>query len=375
VYLPENVFCASGRYCFMEEFARFWAYNEGACYEKGSVDCQGASGCAWHAADELCYSTTSEDDYPGLPSETFINMITGPSYKKYIERRRETLAAYTREYENQFDAFLTGFSTYPDGGFKMAWVSFNATYPRSNTVEEANDWYDKWDEYRERWLPNIGGFHTTSLYLFMVTQNEMVKAAVLGICLSLVITFIILTVTTQNWMIAGLGLINIVAISGVFLGIVPLIDWSLGENECIFLIAVVGLSVDYTVHLLNCYNGVTSPDRESRVRMALGEMGISVVNSALTTVLAAAILFGCGFYFFMQFGAFIFFVIGFSIVMSIFFLMPMMMLFGPENESGRLGCWRRMSRKAYPNRRVTGKDGKEQAAVNPTQVGKTGETE
>jgi len=247
-------------------------------------------------------------------------------------------------------------------------MSFNATYPRSNTVEEANDWYDKWDAYKERWLPKIGGFHTTRLYLFMVTQNEMVKAAILGICLSLIITFIILTITTQNWMIAGLGLVNIVGISGVFLGIVPLIDWSLGENECIFLIAVVGLSVDYTVHLLNCYNGVQFPDRETRVRYALAEMGISVLNSALTTVLAAAILFGCGFYFFLQFGGFIFFVIGFSIIMSIFFLMPLMLMFGPEEDRGRLTCWRRMSKQAYPGRKDTAA---KSVDVTPQPVGKS----
>merc|ERR1719421_2502361 len=108
------------------------------------------------------------------------------------------------------------------------------------------------------------------------------------------------------------------------------------------------------------------PDRESRVREALGEMGISVVNSAFTTVLAAAILFGCGFYFFLQFGGFIFFVIGLSIIMSIFFLMPLMLLFGPEQDKGRLTCWRRMSKRAYPGRKESGSHKNQHPSVSST---------
>merc|ERR1711972_1277052 len=133
-------------------------------------------------------------------------------------------------------------------------------------------------------------------------------------------SFVVLLVATRNWWVSFLGLVNITGISAVFLGLVPAIGWSLGENECIFLVAVVGLSVDYSVHLLHVYNGSKAEDRVARAKDALGEMGISVTNSAITTLLASAILFNCGFYFFLQFGAFIFLVIIFSILMSIFFL-------------------------------------------------------
>merc|ERR1712166_475542 len=108
----------------------------------------------------------------------------------------------------------------------------------------------------------------------------------------------------------------IMGVSFVVLGIMPLMGWQLGESECIFIIAVVGLSVDYTVHLLHSYKSPKYDTREERSKHALAEMGISVANSAITTLLAAAMLFACGFYFFFQFGAFIFFVIGFSIVMA-----------------------------------------------------------
>merc|ERR1712166_1269620 len=98
-------------------------------------------------------------------------------------------------------------------------------------------------------------------------------------------------------------------------------------------------SVDYTVHLLHAYKSPKYNTREERSQHALAEMGISVINSAVTTLLAAAMLFACGFYFFFQFGAFIFFVIGFSILMSMTFLIPLLLAFGPQGDQGQIpGC-------------------------------------
>lgn len=70
-----------------------------------------------------------------------------------------------------------------------------------------------------------------------------------------------------------------------------------------------------------------------------------MLNSAITTLLAAFILFFCGFCFFIQFGAFIFIVIALSIVMSITFLVPLMVVAGPQGNSGFLPrcCRRRKS--------------------------------
>jgi predicted RND superfamily exporter protein len=174
----------------------------------------------------------------------------------------------------------------------------------------------------------------------------MVKGAILGIVCSLLVAFLILVLTTMNWWTAALGLLNICAEVCVFLGLLPVIGWSLGEYECIFMIATVGLSVDYTVHLLHAYNHSHAEDRISRGKAAMGEMGMSVLNSAITTLLAAFILFFCGFYFFFQFGAFLFIVIFVSIIMSMTFLMPIIMMIGPERDQGRL---------APIYRRITGK--------------------
>merc|ERR1712032_1239771 len=84
---------------------------------------------------------------------------------------------------------------------------------------------------------------------------------------------------TWNWILALIGLLNICVITIVFLGLMPLIPWELGSNECIFLIAVVGLAVDYTVHLLHAYNEHEG-SREEKMHSALSTMGISVADES-----------------------------------------------------------------------------------------------
>merc|ERR1719329_1956389 len=101
---------------------------------------------------------------------------------------------------------------------------------------------------------------------------------------SLGVTCAILALVTFNWMLAVIGFFNI------------------------FLIAVVGLSVDYTVHLLHAYNEHEG-SREERMQGAFGTMGISVLSGAITTIGAGIMLFFCDMAFFEQYGQFIVFVI------------------------------------------------------------------
>jgi len=278
-------------------------------------------------------------DYPGLPKHEFLQALAGTEFKAYTESREEALKSMGRGFEVENYKRGTGF-TVENGELTFAFLTFNATYAQYTTKDEANGWHDRWQSLYDEHAAGLGGYQTSRLYLFMVTQNELFRAAVMGVVLSLVVAWFVLLLHTRNWIIATLGLTNIIAITAVFVGLIPLLGWELGSNESIFMIAVVGLSVDYTVHLLHSYN-MQEGAREDKVQNVLAEMGISVVNSAITTLLAAACLFACWFWFFVQYGGFLFFVILFSIMMSIFFLIPLLLVVGPIDGKGDLECLRR----------------------------------
>jgi hypothetical protein len=72
--------------------------------------------------------------------------------------------------------------------------------------------------------------------------------------------------------------------------------------------------------------------RSRRVRVSLGEMGVSVFSGMMTSVLAAMWLFGCQMQFFYKFGVFLCMTIFFSWVWANFFFTGFVATFGPEDD-------------------------------------------
>lgn len=106
--------------------------------------------------------------------------------------------------------------------------------------------------------------------------------------------------------------------------------------ESINLSLVVGLAVDYVVHLSDSYNNSAHSDRTSRVRDMLESMGLSVTSGALTTTGAAVFMMAAQIQFFLQFGIFTFCTIGFSILYSLCLFTPVLSIIGPEGNFGSL---------------------------------------
>ena len=104
--------------------------------------------------------------------------------------------------------------------------------------------------------------------------------------------------------------------------------------ESLNLVLVVGLAVDYCVHLAEGYSRSTHTDRHGRVRDALTEVGVSIVSGCVTTVGASAFMLLAVILFFTQFGTFLFATLGFSFLFSIGFFTTVLAMIGPQNDCG-----------------------------------------
>merc|ERR1740121_101633 len=222
-----------------------------------------------------------------------------------------------------------------DSALKFAWMTFNASFKARGTQHDLNQWHERWADHVRAHAKVSDPRQSSKMYESMVLQNELLSAAIQGIFVSLSVTAVILALVTFNWMLALIGLLNISIITIVFLGVMPLIPWELGSSECIFLIAVVGLAVDYTVYLLHAYNEHDGT-REEKMQGALSTMGISVASGAITTMGAGLTLFQCQIAFFQQYGSFIFLVILLSLLAALTNLPPLILLFGPQGDQGKI---------------------------------------
>ena len=103
-----------------------------------------------------------------------------------------------------------------------------------------------------------------------------------------------------------LALYSTVTIAGIVVTVVGIgaggiMGWDLGTTEAIAAVIVIGFSVDYCVHLANAYIENDAKDRETRTRIALTTMGISVTAGAITTIIAGVFLSLCILTFFVKF--------------------------------------------------------------------------
>merc|ERR1712129_530866 len=107
-------------------------------------------------------------------------------------------------------------------------------------------------------------------------------------------------------------------------------------------VMVVGMSVDYVVHLSEAYLASGEEQRFFRSRRMLGIVGSSILSGAMSTLLGIFWLFFATNMIFFKFGSFIFFLIFCSCLMSLVAFAAMMTYVGPEGDSGDIvKCWQK----------------------------------
>ena len=102
------------------------------------------------------------------------------------------------------------------------------------------------------------------------------------------------------------------------------------------MVMVVGLSVDYVVHLAEAYSRSHHPDRLGRTRDSLEEVGISVLSGAITSLGSSIFLLFANVMFFAQFGLFIFCTIFLSLAYGLGLFTTLLAIVGPQNNFASL---------------------------------------
>merc|ERR1719198_2087876 len=108
---------------------------------------------------------------------------------------------------------------------------------------------------------------------------------------------------------------------------------------------VIGLSVDYVVHMADAYLESPSDDHLGRTKFMLIKMGVAVVNGATTTIGAAGFMCATYIIFFQKFGIVILVTVLQSLVTALFFFSAMMALVGPQGGFGAISLSGTLCRK------------------------------
>jgi len=160
-------------------------------------------------------------------------------------------------------------------------------------------------------------------FVFMNNQVLYVQSAIQNSVLGVAIAFVILLISTRVLHIAFFASLSITAVLISVVGTMVMSGWYLGSIESTLIGIIAGFSVDYVVHLAHAYE-IAEGDTYSRVTEAFGDLGVSVFNGMITSVVASLPLFFCQLQFFAKFGTFLCLTIVYSWIFANFGFMSLL---------------------------------------------------
>jgi len=242
---------------------------------------------------------------------------------------------------------LGGQSEYPGDqtGFHVEGNTIKAVFAGFNTTRDVDrDSFDELYDVHEgaraalkKAKQFLGGhiYQVTYYDDWMVASKAFYDSSRINIVTAFAFALIIMLCATANWIVTLIAFGSLVTTVSTTLALMVFYGWELNVIESIDVSIAGGMAVDYVLHMSHAYNHqdptLTSSER---VRLAMGEMGISVLSGCITTFGACCALFSCDLLWFKMFGYFICTLIMSSFVVSNFGMMALLALCGPTNGKG-----------------------------------------
>ena len=283
-------------------------------------------------------------------------------FKKYVEWQNHTFpympddndafVAKLVEFRDSWEPpygwlHLGGQSEYPGDqtGFHVEGNTIKAVFAGFNTTRDVDrDSFDELYDVHEgaraalkKAKQFLGGhiYQVTYYDDWMVASKAFYDSSRINIVTAFAFALIIMLCATANWIVTLIAFGSLVTTVSTTLALMVFYGWELNVIESIDVSIAGGMAVDYVLHMSHAYNHqdptLTSSER---VRLAMGEMGISVLSGCITTFGACCALFSCDLLWFKMFGYFICTLIMSSFVVSNFGMMALLALCGPTNGKG-----------------------------------------
>lgn len=327
--------CKTGVYCFMYNVRDFLTAHCKKC-NPGETP----SGCNPRADFKPCLDSDGVPLAAEFPAQDLHKVLKSKDFKDYMAFLKDGRYDAGHGFDNRRIQAMTGWKHNAGG-----WIGFmgaNYSMPARSPYAVKKEWYDKTSAFIEANTKEMPGvFGTCQRFNWMITEEALNRNTLQALIIAVLFAWAILILTGWNWWTGTMGFLSVLAICVVATAIMVAMGWELGIIESIAIITVVGVSVDYSVHLIHAYGESEAETPVERVRAALLTMGISLIGGVATTVGAALFLWFAEIQFFTKFGQFLAITVIVSIFAAFTFLMPLAMLVGPKPGQGVLCnlCW------------------------------------
>eukprot|EP00933_Yihiella_yeosuensis_P033036 TRINITY_DN26744_c0_g1_i1.p1 TRINITY_DN26744_c0_g1~~TRINITY_DN26744_c0_g1_i1.p1 ORF type:complete len:651 (+),score=92.90 TRINITY_DN26744_c0_g1_i1:1-1953(+) len=221
-------------------------------------------------------------------------------------------------------------------------ASFQMVYTEGIELEE------RWNKFLSRFAneaatsqPGLAqlpkAIFVTDMFAFhwFRVQASLSNDVFSGIAVSLFLAFLVLVWSTRNLAVATISVMCIISIVASVLAFAVFMDWKTSVIEAIIYVMVIGLSVDYVIHLADAYLECPDEKSEDRVQFMVTKMGVSVLSGAISSLGAAFFMMLCKSLFMVKFGIVIMFTISTSVITSLVFFPALLLVIGPSGNQGK----------------------------------------
>lgn len=145
-----------------------------------------------------------------------------------------------------------------------------------------------------------------------------------GLCLLVILLFI--QNIALSFMVMGTILLILFCLGGLLFAVFSI---PFGPVEALGVSIFIGLSANYSLHVVHAYHYSKRSDRNDKIKDAIFAVGSPIVASALSTMGACAFLFGCRTWVFIELGVLICSVTAMALLYSMIFLFSWLHVAGP----------------------------------------------
>lgn len=145
-----------------------------------------------------------------------------------------------------------------------------------------------------------------------------------GLCLLVILVFI--QNLALSLMVMATILLILFCLGGLFFAVFRL---PFGPVEALGVSIFIGLSANYSLHVVHAYHQSTGGTRESKIKEAIFAVGSPIIASALSTMGASAFLFACRTWVFIELGLLICSITGMALLYTMTFLLAWLSTSGP----------------------------------------------
>jgi len=262
------------------------------------------------------------------------------SFKAFLRTPKDKQEPFSGQQYQEYIGWTKG----QEQKVRYATIRFQSVVTMSMPLAEKWVHINAWQSFAQnqniKFEINSHAYATAPVFPTIVLQTVLINTALYGAVMSIIVAFLALAISTMNIIVSLYAIFCIVFIVLSLLGFLVLVGWTIGIIESVALTVVVGLSVDYTVHLSISYmkqvRQLKGKSKLEVLQYTLAEIGISIVGGAATTASSVFPLFFTTIVFFTRFGEFVFVNILASLVVSLLLLVIILALIGPSENVGNL---------------------------------------